>query len=249
MPGNSDVMQALRSVPRQARKLRKADFTLSNGTANQKTEIARYTAPRPLAFREDKGMRLAVAVVEEFTTDTTGGNAETFNLSQNIIQSKATSDYVLYDEGTQVDPDSVDFDANTFTYSNPDASADTLDFFYIARDPGLLEIWKEAPKSSGDVRQKVFDDATSTLHELNQQKTPPDMDFRGESELKPVVPTDWDVVVYADLPYAAAWDDSDTATDNGVKAVIPMLSIPVHQTSKNVPGLGRAVFMDIADSA
>lgn len=239
--------QALIETPASQQYLKKGDFDLTNAVANTRSKIASYEAELPLAFREAP-MRLMFIVVEEFTTDTTGGNAETFTLSNDIIESANTTDLVLYDEGVRVQPDSVDYGANTFTYTNPDAAADSLDAFYVARDPVQIEIEKSAPKAQNNVSAVVYDDVSSLLHERDQNKEPPAMDFQGESSLSPVVPRKWSVDIYAEGATAFAWDDSGTATNNGATAVNAVISIPIRRAKSDVENLGRAVAQDVVEN-
>lgn len=242
MPGNSNVAKALQEAPATQQRLKRGDFTLTNGTANARTKIASYTAESPIAFREDD-VRLMLVVVEQFQTDGSG-TAQTFNLSNNIIPTSNTTDFVLYEGASRVAADSVDYAADSFTYTGP-GSAEYLHAFYVARNPVEIEIEKTAPKSQGKVSQVIFDGNTALLHEQNQHKEPPAMDFSGKSAFAPVVPRKWSVDIYADGPIAFAWDDSSTANAQGVTAVNAVVSLPVNRSSRDIEGLGQAVKQDI----
>lgn len=240
--GDHPVLDELLETPATLQKLKRDDFTLTNATANQRSKIASYEAELPLVLREAP-LRLMLIVVEEFTTDGTAGNTETFNLANDIIESPNTQDFVLYENGAIVQPDSVDYANDSFDYTD-DGTANALDAFYVARDPVQIEIEKAAPKAQGSVTQTVYDDVSSILHERDQNREPPRMDFEGQGPLAPVVPRKWTLDVYADGSPAFAWDDSDTATDNSATAINAVLSIPIRRAQRDVEGLGQAVKED-----
>lgn len=243
MPGNSNrgrdaVVKKLRETPGQAKSLGRKDFTLSAGTANARSEVASYKAKVPLAVREGAAARVTFTAGEEFTTDATAGNAETFTLAHNVVDTKNATPFVLYDDGAVVQPDSVDYGANSFTYTDG-ATGSTLHAFYVARDPGAVEVEKVAPKTGASVSETLHEDTTSGLADRNQNKEPVRMDFA--HPLEGVVPTNWRVVVYVDSPFAVRWDDSPLTTSNGDEATNAVLSIPIHQFDRDVPGLEQAV--------
>lgn len=238
-----EARKKLMDAPANEQRLKRADFTLTNGTANKRTKVAEYEAEVPLAFREDD-IRLVVTAVEEFQTNGTGGDQETFNLSNNIISTANTADFVLFESGNRVQEDSIDYAANSFTYTD-DGTANYLHACYVARNPVQLEIEKSAPRAQGKVSEVLFDDVTSVLHERNQNKEAPRMDFSGDPPLTPIVPRKWTIEVYADGPYPVEWDDGAEANSQGATATNAVLSLPVNRSKKDIPNLGSAVKQDI----
>lgn len=248
------AVDELTEVPSSPQKLRKSDFDLTNGVANQRSLIASYEAELPLAFRED-AVRMVFVVVEQFTSDGSG-TPQTHNLANDLIEQPNTTDLVLFSDGARTQPDSVDAAADSFDYTDGGV-AEELDVFYVARNPVQIEIEKTAPASNaGQVAETVFDDVTSILHERDQNQEPPELDFPDPSEadgadgraaaaLKPVVPRKWTIDVYADGPLAFAWDDSDTGNDSGATAINAILSIPIRRARHDVEGLGQAVKQSI----
>lgn len=232
-----EMAAVLAQVPAQEQRLRRADFTLTNGTSGQKTKVAEYQAALPLAIRED-AMRLMFVTEEDFTTDGTASNTETFNLSNNIIDTDNTADLVLYEAGSRVQPDSIDYANDSFDYTD-DGTNNNLHAFYVFRNPCEVTVEKHAPAGQGSVSEVVYDDVTAQLAERNQNKEPPEADFTGP--LQPVVPKDWTIEVYVDGPVAAEWTEG---TDNttGTNA---LLRIPVNRAEHDVDGLARAVKQDI----
>jgi hypothetical protein len=237
MASIAEVAQALAAVPAEEQRLRRSDFDLTNGSTGSKVEVASYQAKVPLALREE-AMRLVLVTEEDFTTDGTADNTETFNLSNNIIQTGNTADLVLYEGGSRVQPDSIDYGANSFDYTD-DGTNNNLHAFYVFRNPVQVSVEKEAPSAQGGVSEVMYDDATSVLHERNQNKEPPVPSFT--SPLQPVVPVDWKLKVYADGPTAVEWDEGTDDT-TGTNALLRM---PVNRAQRNVSGLARAVKQDI----
>jgi hypothetical protein len=239
MSGN--VMRRLRRTEAQNQKLRRTDFDLTAGTAGQRTRIARYQTELPIALRQDAPMRLVFVAREDFTTDGTTGNTETFTLSNDLIQTPNTADLVLYEAGSRVQPDAVDYDADSFDYTD-DGTNNTLHAYYVARDPVRVDVEKVSPKAQGSVSEVVYDDVTSVLHERDQNQEPPRFDFdTDEKPLAPVVPRKWYLDVYAEGPVAFDWDD-DT---DGTTAVNAVLSLPIRRAEAHVDGLSAAVKRDI----
>jgi hypothetical protein len=239
MPDMNEVVAALQGVPAVEQRLRRADFNLTNGSSGSKTQIAQYQAGVPLAIREDR-MRLVFVTREEFTTDGNANNTETFTLSNNVIETANTTDLVVYNSGSRATPDSIDYGADSFDFTDSGTN-NTLDVYYVPRDPVQVTVEKHAPAGHGSVSEVLYDDATSVLHERNQNKTPPVPSYT--SPLQPVVPKDWTIEVYQDGPVALEWDESTRNTT----ATNAMLSIPVNRAEEQVDGLGRAVKQDIVD--
>lgn len=236
----SGIMKALEKTPAAHQKLRRADFTLTNDTANQRTKIADFKANLPLRIREE-AMRLVFVTHESFTTDGTANNTETFSLSNNIINTANTTALALFEGSNRVQPDSVNYSGDSFDYTD-DGTSNTLHAYYVARNPVQVEIEKHAPAGQGSVSEVLYDDVTSVLHERDQNKMPP-MPSLNLSDLQGVVPKDWTVEVYADGPIALQWDES---TDN-TSAPNPMLTIPIARYQEDIQGLGRAVKQDVID--
>jgi len=238
------AVEALASTPASQQRLKRQDFTLTNGTPNTRSKIGEYEAELPIVMRQDS-LRLMFVVQEQFQTDSNAGNQETFNLSNNIIESANTTDLVLYDSGNRVQPDSVDYGNDSFDYTNPDASADYIHAFYVARNPVKLSIEKASPSAQGGVNDVMYDDVSAILHERDQNQEPPSMDF--DHPLDATVPRKWRVEIYQDGPVGFDWDDSDAANSQGVTAVNAIISIPITRAKQDIEGLADAVKARILD--
>lgn len=254
-----DLMQAVKAVenaPKSARPLARGDFTLTEGAANSRTKIASYQAETPLVLTE-KAMRLMFTVVEQFQTNGTGGDTETFSLSHNAIQTPNTQDFLLYEGGSRVQPDSVNYSGDSFDYTD-DGTGNYLHAYYVPREATQIQMEIEAPRSQGGVKRVVYDDVTALLHERNQQKEPPRMSFdnpnatrdrdqKASRALQRVVPRKWDLNVYQEGPVAFSWDDSDEANSQSTTATNAILTVPVAQVQGRVPGVAEAVRQSIVE--
>lgn len=237
------MLETLKSLPSTAQRLKRQDFDLTNGVSGTRSKIASFTAKSPIAFRAG-AVRLMFATVEEFETDGNGGDQETFNLSHNLISSANTTDFVLFENGSRVAADSVDYAANSFKYTD-DGTNNYLHACYVARDPVEIEIQKTAPKAMGKVEEVIYDDATSILHERNQNKEPPELDFSSRTPLTPVVPRKWSIDIYQNGPVSFEWNDDAEANSQGVVATNPVVSLPINRAKSDVQGLAQAVKEDI----
>lgn len=245
MPGNDRAQTAtafsrFQQLNLTPSKLRRADFDLTNDTASERTEIAAFQAPYPLALRESN-MRLAFTYHEGFTTNGTG--SQTISLANDIIDTPNTNPFVVYtDQGsgtwTRTTATSIDYANDSFDYDDG-GSAEELEVFYVVSNPVRIEIWKEKPGSTGNVGEMVYDDYTGDLHARDQNEMAPRMSFN-KSQLQPVVPRDWYVRVYADGSTAFSWNDGQ-----GNDAINALLQVPVMQAPRDVSGLSRAVTQDI----
>lgn len=255
----ADLLQTARAVddaPKKLNKLKKSEFDLSEGSTNQRTRIASYEAEVPLVLTE-RAMALAFTVVEEFQTNGTADDTETFNLANDAIQTPNTNDFLLYESGNRVQPDSVDYAADSFDYTD-DGTGNFLHAYYVPREATQVEIEVKAPKSHGGVSRTVYDDVTSLLHERNQQKEPPRMSFdapegarsdrqQGAQALQRVLPRKWRLDVYQNGPVAFSWTDADEANSQGTTATSALLTMPVARLSQQMPELAAAVRQSIVE--
>lgn len=238
MASKQAVVQQLEETPGRSQHLSRTDMDLTDGTAGERSLVASYKASIPLAVLEDAAARLMFVTAEEFTTDGTTGNTETFSLAHNAVETKNTQNFVLYEDGARVQPDAVDYAADSFDYTDDEASS-TLHAFYVARDPGAVTIEKVAPKAGSQVSEQIGEDTTSGLADRDQNKEPVEFDFMGP--LEGVVPTNWKLNIYVDSPAAVRWDDSNLTTTNDDEATNAIVDLPIYQFRSNVPGLEKAV--------
>lgn len=237
---HEQIAKRLREVPANDRPLSRSDFTLTNGTASERSKVAEFKADRPFALREDERVRLALVTHESFTTDGTGGNTETFSLSHDVVDAGSTAEpLAVFKNGTAADEDSVDFSGDTFDFTDS-GSSNTLDVYYTVGpgDQCQVEIEKAAPK---DVTDGVWTGDIGLVNARDQDKQDLTLDF--DHPLDRIVPKNWYIRVYADGPYAVEWSESTNSTS----APNALLTLPIRQSQENIEGLHRAVRHRIAD--
>lgn len=243
MPGRGNSRQTkavnrLMETPGVDKSLGRADFTLSNGVAGERSEVASLKARTPLRVREGVAARLVLFTAERFTTDGTAGNTETFNLSHDAVDTDNATPFALYEGASRVSPDSVDYAANSFDYTD-DGTANDLTAFYVPRDPGQVTVEKVAPSGQAALSETLHETDTRRLAVTNQNKEPVEFDFMGA--LEGVIPKNWRLKVYVDGPAAIEWNDDAETTTHDVAATAAALSMPVHRYRRTVPDLESAV--------
>lgn len=238
MASIKNLVNALADQPGNNQKLGKRDFDLTNGAAGERSLVASVKAEVPFRIRGGVPGRLAFATAEEFTTDGTADDTETFNLSSTIVESPNTTSFVLFDDGQRVNADAVDYGANSFDYTDPEGGS-TLTAFYVARDPGPVVIEKEAPKTQSSVTEEVYEDITAAIHERDQNKEPVVFEF--DKPMAGVVPKNWRLNIYVDAPAAVAWNDAGLANPQGAVAPNPIINLPIRQYERSVDGLADGV--------
>lgn len=227
-----EVLKRLREVSTRTTDLSKPDMTLSENTTNQESVVASYSADLPLAVREGKPITLALAAFDTWTTNSTSGDSETFSFAHNIIESPTTSNFVLYEGGSLVQPDSVDYANNSFTYTD-DGTGNNLYGFYIADNPGTLTIRKVSP---GGIPEDIHTVNLAIAHARDQHRQPLTADFR--HELQPVVPRNWDLEIVVDVDYQIDFEADGAPEATAANAII---DIPIREARQNIDGLGRIV--------
>lgn len=236
------VVQELRRVGRADDVLQFGDFTFSNGSPGQLSVVAEFEAEELFALRGDKPFGFAPTARETFSTDGTGGNTETFTLSNSLIESRSTPDAVaaFIDDGSTVERISVDavrFDADEIDVTD-DGTDNTLVVFYTSGVQARAELRVVGPNG---IRKTILEPNVDLVHRRDRFEQPLRLDF--ESGLEPVVPRSFRVQILIDAPYLATniYEGSETVT-----APNSILSVPIRRATSRVEGVARAVRQDIA---
>lgn len=238
-----DALDRLENTPATRDRLTKADFTFYTGTANDRSKIADFKLNRLVAVREGVSFDLSITAVETFTTDGTASNTETFNLSNDIVDSEAVADsLILYEGNSEVSADSVDYANNTFDYTD-DGTANTLTAFYTSGDQARVEVEKASPNG---VSETLFAGDVGTIHRRDQNRDPLTFDFN-LGPLQPVAPGDFTIEVYVDAPYQAAFTYDATGDSTNTPATNSLLDIPIKGARGPVSGVAKAVRMEAAE--
>ncbi len=238
----ADVAQMVRQTS-TPRTLGPSRFDTDPGTAGQRSRVARYRTGSLLAVLAGRSnpFKIAMPAYESFTTDGTGGNTETFTLSNDLIDPPHTQGIVVWENGSyQGMPGTVDFANNTFDYTD-DGTSNTLHVFYIAGDAATLEVRKSAPSSSTKASQVLYEENLALVHETDQNDQPEFFEF-GETPLQQFVGTDQAIDVYIDAPYTVRFSDPD---GDGAEPTNALLNIPTAETGESVQGLPGIIKADM----
>jgi hypothetical protein len=241
-----NIMRRLRGSGWQPGKFALRDFSFEGpNTTGQESVVADIEADRPVALRDDKDadLTLVVPAWETFSTDATADNTETFNLSNNLTDSPSTASLVLWEDGTVVQPDSVDHANDAFDYTSSGTDT-TLDVFYVPRDPADVHLKKVVSDGAVSIGQNVYEENTAILHSRDQAEQPTEVDVSG-SDLERYIPRKSNLQLSVDAPYTVRFEAPARA--NGTpRATNAIVSVPKFQTEQNVPGLLQAVKADAA---
>jgi len=231
------ALRALQSVDTDEDALTKADFDTSAGTPDQRSEVATYKTNRPLAIDQNRVFDLSLVAYETFTTDGTAGNTETFTLSNDLVESNAIGDsLVLYENGSEVQPDSVDYGADTFDYTD-DGTANDLEAYYAAGEQARLEIQKVAPNGTPET---LYTGDLGMVHRKDLAKNPLRFDL-DLSPFQPILPKNFRLEVHVDAPYTVAFEQGDTTATNA------LFDIPTLGAPSEIEGLAGVVRSDMAE--
>ena len=206
-------------------------------TPSERSRLARLEAPaaRALLAGPQNPFKLTLPAYESFSTDGTDGNTETFNLSNNLIDSKNTNSVVAYIGGTRAGPDSVDYGADSIDVTDP-GSNNTVHVFYVTDAPGEVELVKVAPDGRAS-SERVLDSVTlHHVHRQDQSDQPHYLDFTRNIEAW--VPEDFALEIYVTAEYTVALEDPD---GDGAIATNALYQLPVFKGNDSVEGLKAAV--------
>lgn len=236
------ALKRLRKQPADTFRLIRSDFERSVGTSGQRSKIGSFKAERPVAIRDGRPFDVSVVATETFATNGTAGDQETFDLSNDLIDSNAVADsLVLYDDGAEVEPDAVDFGADSFSYTDGDTGSD-LTVYYSAGDQARIDIQKVSPSGVPDT---LFSGDVGLIHRRDQSKDP--LTFGFNQGLQNVIPTDFTLEIYVDAPYSATIIGQDGDGDGDREpARNALIDINAIGAPGKVDGLAAAVRADSA---
>lgn len=234
------ILDELREIETEPTTLSRANFDGAPYAAgSDETAILEYKTDQPFALRNGARYRIVPVVRETFTTDGTGGNTETFNLGSDLIESDVSDDLVLYDDGTQVSPDSIDYAADSFDYTDADTGSD-LTVYYVAQTQANLKLKKVGPGGSNGETLVRHDAGLLNRRDPNRDPLSFEMDA---SPLQAVVPKDYTLKWTIDGSYSAGWDP-----DTDPEPVNLIVSMPINRAQvEQVDGLASAVAVDSSE--
>lgn len=238
MPGAKQVQKKLASVPRSQDKLSQADMDLQANEVGADSVVATLKAQRPFGVQEAV-YDLDLPAYESFTSDGTGGNTETFNLSHEVVDSDTIADdVVVYVAGTgYVDPDAVDYENDTVDVTDPGTSND-IHVWYVVADQATMKVRKTAPSN---VHEDIDEDDMG-LRNIRDQLADP-LEFEFDHAFQGIVPTDWDLEVRINAPYPVSWSEEGGSAE----PTNARISIPIFRARDEIPGLGQFIKHEIAE--
>ncbi|MUW13919.1 hypothetical protein GJ633_04025 [Halorubrum sp. CBA1125] len=234
-----EIVNQLAEIPTKTATLRRGQFEESahSGGSGQSV-ILSHKARQPFALRQGARYRIVPVARESFTTDGSG-NQQTFNLNHNLIASDVSDDVVLYADGAQVQPDSIDYANDAIDYTDSGAQEDLV-VYYVPATQAQVKLRKVGPGGSNSETLIEHDAALINRREPNRDplEIPP-----MQSPLQGTVPKDWRLTWTVDGPFNAGRDP-----DNDPVPVNMLVSVPINRAQvAEVEGLSTAVSQDTSD--
>lgn len=233
------LQETLAAMSREPRPLSPLDdFEASVNQTGTESDILTLQAETVLALQAGE-IQVSIPAYESYETDGSAGNSETINLSHDLVDSPNTQSVVLYENGNRVAPDSIDYDANTITYTD-DGTNNTLHIYYIVGDAATLRVEKRLPGGKTSQSESLKTLNVGITNQKDQQENAEELRF-GNSWLERYLATDMELVVTLDAPYTCRFEES---TD-GTQATNALFHMTAEQGSKRAPGLLSAIREDL----
>lgn len=238
------VAQVFQAAPSGA--LSERDFNATDGVPGQRSTVLERKSEVLLGLIQGRQVILSVPAVETFTSNGTGGDTETFDLSNDLIDSAHVADSVdvLIDDGSTVDrvePDDIDFANDTVDVTDP-GTGNTVAIFYASGEQARAELVKQTPSERRGATEVIDEFDPSLLHRRDPDKTEVTLNF--SRPLEGVVPEDFALQLRIDAPYTASfrYEGSESVTPSNA-----VLSLPRKRTSVELDGLNDAVKMEMVN--
>jgi len=227
------ITDRLRQIPTDRGTLRRGNFDASahSGGAGE-TVILEREMIQPIAIRQGARYRVTPVARQTEAADSDDTNTETINLNHPLLDSDVTDDVALFEDGQQVSPDAVDYDANAVEYQ---AGADTtLTVYYVPRAQASVKLKKVAPGGSNS--ETLIQHDAGIINRRDPNRDPLKVSLT-ESPLQATIPSDWKLQWTIDGPFSSGWDpDTDPDPTN------LLVSLPIERGDVDeVEGLDAAV--------
>jgi len=235
MPGYTEAVQALRDQPHRPDHLTNADLTTEDGVGGETSTVATFKAQRTVALQDGKQFDLDLMAYESKTTDGSAGDSETFDLTHGVVDSSnVAEDVIVYVVGTGYLASgdfSVDYDANTVTFSDSGTNND-VHLFYVASQQAQVTIRKVAP--GGETKESIEDGNLALINRQDQQKRPLQFDF--DHPLQGVIPEKWEMHVVVDAPYPVVWGvDTNNDGRDDAEPREQLIDLPINRARTETP--------------
>jgi len=240
MPKNN--VEALVQQFQQSDQISLRDFDKFAVTGSDRAKLLEFRAERPLFIPPQSSLDVAIVAHEQFSTDGTDNNQETFNLSNDVIEGPPTSpNVVCWEDGNRIRPDSVDYSNNTIDVTDSGSNS-TLDVYYIHSEQAGVEVEKVSPNDRAS--QLITRGNSGLLNRTKQHKQPLKVGF--DTPFEPFIPPKFRIRVYLDTggDYNVRWEGS-SGTNSGAYANNALFTVPIMRGPSEVDGLREAVLEDI----
>ncbi len=198
---------------------------------------------RPHALEQGSPVDVAIMAYEQFTSNGSAGDEETFNLSHDLVESTATPEPVVAYEGDErLAIDSRDYANDTVTVTPANADSE-VGFYYASGEQARVTVQKTAPGSQA--QEALWSGDAGLIHMRDTAREPISFNFEG-SVLQPVIPTDWRLQVYVDAPYTARFAKDIGGDGEDELATNALLDFTYRATREKIEGLKTAVARDSA---
>jgi hypothetical protein len=245
MSNDAAAIEAMRSVPSTTGHLRRGDFEATDyaGTGAEET-ILELEANQPLGLRNGQRYRLAIVASETFTTDGTADDTQTVSLSSDFIDSDVTNpNAVAYvDNSGDGTPDTraavsaEDYGNNTVDVADEGTTNAEGVVYYAVGAQASVKLRKVGPGGSNS--ETLIEHDASLLNNRDPNRDPLRFNLNA-SELQPVIPTDWSLVLNVSGPFPVGIEDPE--------AVNLLVSLPIRRSRQSeIEGLAGAVRRDSA---
>lgn len=243
-----DVIDDLREVSRTPgtigpERIRDEAADLTVNTTGSRSRIVSLPVDSVHRIREGRSnpFRVAVPAYEQFSSDGTGGNTETFNLSHDLIQCPNTEDVVVYIGGTYYGaPDAVDY-ANDSIDVTDAGSNNNVHVWYMPGETATLEVYKATPSSSASANEELYSRPLNLVNQTKQAEQPEFFEL-DQSPLQSFLASDMRLNVYVKAPYEVRFED---AAGDGATPTNMLFHVPVQRGSNTVPGLKGVIKSDM----
>ena len=236
------LMDRLADASRQPGHITPDEMDTSVNSQGQRSRIGRYRATTAHMLREGRGnpFKIAIPAYQQFSTNATADDSETFGLTHSVTDTPVTQAVVVWLDGEYYGtPDSVDYAANEITVTDPGTDS-TVHVYYVSDKAASFEVRKAASNADSG-SQRVFTGNLGLIHEAPQIEQPEYMRLN-QTPLHNWVGTDMSVDVYLDAPYTVRWTDPD---GDGTEPTNALLHVPAMVGQSEVKGLTSAVAADM----
>jgi len=204
------VQDQLAAMSREPRPLAPDDFEQSTNQTGTASDILTLKTETVLALQDGADLMVSLPAYETFETDGTGGNTETFGLSNDLVDSPNTQALVIWEGSNRVSPDSVDYNADSFDYTD-DGTASTLHVYYVAGDAATVRVEKRIPGGKTDASEELDSFNAGLAHRQDQQDRPITLNLT-DSWLERFLATDMTLAVTIDAPYTVRFSEDTDGT-------------------------------------